>query len=118
MTFDPSEFLNVASELARNPHDEASLRTAVGRAYYSVFLQACEKLGIRGRRRRVHGFVIGRLRHDDPAAGNELAKLETLRGEADYEMTVQDPLHRDWRYNWRAALSYATHISRRLQGLP
>jgi uncharacterized protein (UPF0332 family) len=117
MTFDPNEFLNVANKLAQNAQDEASLRTAVGRAYYSVFLQACEKLGIQGRRRRVHGFVIGRVRHNDPAAGNQLAKLEALRGEADYQLTVSDPLHRDWRSNWRQASNYAMHIVKRLQRL-
>jgi len=40
MTFNPNEFLRLANELARNTDDEASLRSAVGRAYYAVFLQA------------------------------------------------------------------------------
>jgi hypothetical protein len=60
MTFDPNRFLGLERELAGNSDDEARLRTAVGRAYYSVFLQARELRGIR-ERRRVHGLVIGRL---------------------------------------------------------
>jgi uncharacterized protein (UPF0332 family) len=96
MTFDPSEFLRIANQLAQSTNDEASLRTAVNRAYYSVFLQAREKVGLRGHQRHIHGEVIGRLRRADRAAADQLDKLETLRGEADYELASQNPLHRDW----------------------
>jgi hypothetical protein len=116
MTFNPREFLEVANELGQHT-DEARLRTAVGRAYYSVFLEARDKLGLGGQSRHIHGQVIGRLRDKDPAAGNQLDKLETLRGEADYQLRVRDPLHRNWRSNWRDALNYARHISRRLENL-
>ena len=117
MTFDPREFLRVAGQLAQHNDDEASLRSAVNRAYYSVFLLARDKLGLRGSQRHIHHQVIGKLKNADLAAGNQLDKLETLRGEADYELTVRDPLHRDWTSNWRSAANYAEHISRRLQRL-
>ena len=117
MSFDPNDFLRVADGLAQGSDDEASLRTAVGRAYYGVFLQARERLGIHGQRRRVHGIVIGRLRSADPAAGNQLDKLEALRGAADYDLVVQDPLHQNWQSNWRDASNYARHIARRLARL-
>ena len=117
MTFDPNEFLRFAHEVARDSDDEARLRCAVGRAYYVVFLQARERLGLRGQRRTIHGAVIGRLKSVNRAAGDQLDKLERLRGEADYELVVQDPLHQDWRSNWAFAASYATYISRRLQRL-
>jgi len=117
MTFDGSAFLRVANELAHNSDDEASLRTAVGRAYYAVFLQARERLGIHGQRRRIHGIVIGRLKSADPVAGNQLDKLEALRGAADYDLVVQDPLHQNWQSNWRDASNYARHIARRLARL-
>jgi uncharacterized protein (UPF0332 family) len=117
MTFNPSEFLRVANELALNTDDEASLRSAVSRAYYAVFLQARDCLGLHGHRRTIHGQVIGRLKSADRNAGDQLDKLEVLRGEADYELEVQDPLHRNWRSNWAIASSYAMYISRRLQRL-
>ena len=117
MSFDPNEFLRLAHAIARDSDDEARLRSAVGRAYYAVFLQARERLGLRGHRRKIHGLVIGRLKSVNRAAGDQLDKLETLRGEADYELEVQDPLHRDWRSNWASASSYAAYISRRLRGL-
>lgn len=117
MTFEPSEFFRLANQLAQKTDDEASLRTAVGCAYYSVFLQAREKVGLRGQQRHIHGEVIGRLRRTDRAAADQLAKLEMLRGEADYELAVQNSLHRDWLANWESASHYATHILRRLQRL-
>ena len=110
MTFDPREFLRVAADLAQNNDDEASLRSAVNRAYYSVFLQARDKVGLRGNQRHIHGQVIGRLRSADRPAADQLDKLESLRGEADYELIVQDPLHRNWYSNWIAAYNYAQHI--------
>lgn len=105
MTFDPNRFLGLARELASNSDDEARLRTAVGRAYYSVFLQAREILGIR-ERRRVHGLVIGRLRSVDRASGDQLDLLQALRGEADYDLAT-----RNWRSNWTVASDYATFIT-------
>ena len=38
--FDPLAFLVLARELAGEGKDEAKLRTAVGRAYYALFLIA------------------------------------------------------------------------------
>lgn len=118
MSFDPGEFLRLAEELAQGSNDEARLRTAVGRAYYATLLQARESLGIpQSRRRRIHGEVIGRLKGRDKAAGNQLDKLETLRGEADYEMVVDDPLHQNWISNWGLARNYAQHIMGRLRSI-
>ena len=115
--FDPSDFLIVAHELAGDGSwAEARLRTAVGRAYYSVFLQARDKLQIR-EKKGVHTKVIQALKRVDRAAGDQLDSLESLRGAADYEMTVNDPLSRDWRSNWHRARNYADHIARRLARL-
>ena len=117
MTFNPSEFLRLANELARDNSDEAKLRSAVGRAYYAVFLQARESLGLSGNRRRIHRLVIGRLKGTDRSAGDQLDKLETLRGEADYELVVRDTLHRDWLSNWKSASVYSNNVFRRLRKL-
>ena len=85
---DPRAFLDLANALADAiAADEATLRTTVGRAYYSVFLQARDILGIRGRR-NIHQRVI-----------------------------VADPLHRDWQVNWRQARGFAEHIAGRLSRL-
>ncbi len=73
MTFDPREFLRIANQLAQHNDDEASLRSAVNRAYYSVFLLARQKVGISGRRQHVHGDVLGALRRLDRPAADQLA---------------------------------------------
>ena len=114
---DPRAFLDLATSLTDAiAADEATLRTAVGRAYYSVFLQARDILGIGGRR-NIHQRVIIALKRQDPAAGTQLEKLASLRGMADYEMIVADPLLRDWQVNWRQARSFAEHIAGRLSRL-
>ena len=113
MTFDPNEFLRLADELGQHTNDEAKLRVAIGRAYYSVMLRTRKGLGVTGKR-NIHNRVIVSLRKVDKAAGDQLAKLETLRGVADYELTVIDPTHQDWPRNWRIASGFAAHISGRL----
>ena len=116
MTFDPREFLRVANELAQQTNDEAKLRSAIGRAYYAVMLCARERLGIRAQR-RVHRLVISRLRSVDRAAGDQLAKLETLRGVSDYDLIIDDLTQKDWQSNWRVASNFASHILRRIERL-
>jgi len=113
VTFDPHEFLRIANELGQHIDDEAKLRAAIGRAYYSVMLRARAGLGVTGSR-NIHSRVISSLRKIDRAAGDQLDKLESLRGVADYELTVIDPMQRDWPSNWQMASSFATHISSRL----
>lgn len=49
MAFDWSEYLTLAHELARRPGEEAALRSAISRAYYSVYHRA----GIRLRQNKV-----------------------------------------------------------------
>ena len=116
MPFDPTQFYLLASELGANS-GEAHLRTAVGRAYYSVFLQARAKLGIRGTK-RVHTKVIVALKGRDRAAGDQLSKLETLRGLADYELDITDSINRDWPRNWQMAQAFVQHLQRRLSLIP
>lgn len=113
MTFDPNDFLRLAEELGQNTNDEAKLRAAIGRAYYSVMLRARSGLHVTGRR-HIHRNVIISLRKVDKAAGDQLDKLESLRGVADYELTVIDPTRRDWRRNWQLASGFASHILLRL----
>lgn len=57
---DPLTFLDLARDLTQRDQKEASLRTAVNRAYYALFLIAREKTGIRGKR-NVHTHGLFRL---------------------------------------------------------
>ena len=113
MAFDPSRFPDLGNRLAASDQSEVSLRTAVGRAYYAAFVRARDSLQITGRR-HVHGRVIGAVKRVDRAAGDQLDKLEELRGYADYDMDVTHPLFSDWQANWRKARAFATHVLRRL----
>ena len=93
---------------------EASMRTAVGRIYYAVFLTVRETLGVSGRS-RIHGRVIGELRRRDRYAGDQLQKLEGLRVVADYQLDVQSAFDADWQRNYRMARRLADYILGRLQ---
>ena len=113
-SFDPQEFLRVADSLVSQDTSEASLRTAVGRIYYAVFLTARETLGVSGRS-RIHGRVIGELRRRDRYAGGQLEKLEGLRVVADYQLDVQSAFDVDWRRNYQMARRLANFVLGRLQ---
>ena len=113
-SFDPEEFLRVADSLVLQDTSEASLRTAVGRIYYAVFLTARETLGVSGRN-RIHGRVIGELRRRDRYAGGQLERLEGLRVVADYQLDVQNPFEDDWQRNYQMARRLADFVLERLQ---
>ena len=113
MAFDPGDFFTLAESLAAQDHSESRLRTAVGRVYYAAFLRARDQFHVTGRR-RVHRNVITALKRFDRAAGDQLDKLEDLRGYADYETNISDPLYSDWDDNWHKARAFAIHILGRL----
>ena len=113
-SFDPQEFLRVADSLVSQDTSEASLRTAVGRIYYAVFLTARETLGVSGRS-RIHGRVIGELRRRDRYAGGQLEKLEGLRVVADYQLDVRSAFDVDWQRNYQMARRLANFVLERLQ---
>ena len=107
MPFDPTDFLRVAVSLAVQEEDEAALRTAVGRAYYSVFLAAREKLGVTTTE-RVHGEVVRLLVRHNRRLGDQMQYLLNLRLTADYQMTPEKQSDQDWKSNWiRAQKSVA-----------
>lgn len=114
--FKPSEFLLLAKELGCQSTDEARLRSAVGRAYYSVFLIAREKAGVPNKR-NVHSRTHAALKKMPGCrtAGDMLSKLSRLREVADYELLPTDPLHRDWIQNWSNAQQLADQIVRKVQ---
>ena len=98
---DPLAFLNLAQELASQGNDETKIRTAVGRAYYALFLVAREKTGVRGRR-NVHQLVIDgvRGRTGYRPIGDQLDTLRRLRSVADYQLLPDKTADRDWMRNW------------------
>ena len=110
----PRAFLEIARSLAQN-RDEASLRTAVNRAYYTAFLVARSKMLITGPR-DVHSRVIRVLEAmpGQAATAQNLRALRRLRIAADYQMFVMDPVYQDWERNWHRAEQLANHILSRL----
>jgi hypothetical protein len=102
--FDPNQFISLALDLTRvnkvHPSgvEAARVRTALGRAYYGLYLQV--RTAIAGR----HGVPLRRLRHgpvythlqnsrlpvETRALGRYLQHLYTLRQKADYELSPDE----------------------------
>lgn len=114
--FDPLAFLTVARELALLDREEARLRTAIGRAYYALFLIARERTGIR-RRRNVHQRVIDavRGRRGYRSTADQLDTLRRLRVVADYQLLPENSADRDWTRNWSRAQALVNRILPRLR---
>jgi uncharacterized protein (UPF0332 family) len=111
IVLDPADFLHVANELVAGSRSEAltpaRVRTAVGRAYYAVFLLIRAELSRRHRvplRRIQHGSVYTHLQSPRAGdelrhAGRELERLYAARQKADYDLApdafwrrhVEDP---------------------------
>lgn len=77
--FDPVLFVEVAESLAQDANSQAGLRTAIGRAYYAMFLMAREKTGVRDKQ-GAHDKVLEALEHrKEHDVASELGKLRRLR---------------------------------------
>lgn len=113
--FDPLEFLHLAQELA-NRNEESSLRVAVGRAYYAVFLIARMKTGVRGRD-KVHKKVVQAIkrRRGYSPVGDKLRSLFRLRAVADYELIPVNPSDRNWPHNWSITQDIVNNILPKIQ---
>ncbi len=110
--------LKLAQDLA-NIGGEAEFRTAVGRAYYSLFLLAREKTGAYPAKKddSAHALVINAVRKRQGfAVGNDLYRLKQLRIAADYNLLPDDAL-RDWAQNWTTARSLVLRLLPQLQAL-
>jgi len=93
--FKPKKFLKLAAQLIRdNDYEEpCRVRTAIGRAYYSAFLYAKERLERLGQAfpddHTVHQAVIDRLMERNfKLLGSQLDELLEARRDADYYMDV------------------------------
>jgi hypothetical protein len=111
-------FLIVARELALPDREEAKLRTAVGRAYYALFLIARERTGTRGRK-NVHQQVLNALRRRRAyrSTADQLDALRRLRVVADYQLLPEDSADRDWTHNWSRAQALVNRILPRLTSM-
>ena len=103
MKFDWSEYFNLAKELAKTS-EEAELRSAVSRAYYSAFclarnyLRDIEQDPRLSRNKtydiKVHEYVAKEFIHHQPKSqtrieiGKDLTRLRIMRNKADYEDTM------------------------------
>ena len=95
MSFSWREYLRLASELAERKSEEASIRSAVSRAYYAAFHTAANHRAARSSlptRGGSHGSVwLALMDSNVPTwqrAGNIGHKLMKFRHEVDYRDTV------------------------------
>jgi uncharacterized protein (UPF0332 family) len=115
---DPHDFLTLARELAGQNDEQGRLRTAVGRAYYALFLIAREKTHIMAKR-ETHEKVIQALKKTPgyrPTA-DQLDKLRRLREVADYELAPKDPTDSNWKRNWSKVENFVAAILPKLESL-
>ncbi len=103
MGFDPRGFLRVAHEL-RHKQDEASLRTAIGRAYYYAYLAALAEASLLGYypswtkssagvHRKLWLWLVQSQRQELAELGERGVMLQYRRTTADYK----NPPAVDWR---------------------
>lgn len=93
MSFDWREYLRLAEnlvEISSNGLGDARLRSAISRAYYSVFCLSRDRAGLKYfSGRNVHIEVIGRYKNSsvfaEKDAGKILDELRRYRNRADYD---------------------------------
>jgi hypothetical protein len=92
MSFEPLQFLEVAEDLTNG--NEARIRTAIGRAYYAVFLKALSSFAeqgllVRSNSGADHRHVLLALRRRSRITeADQLDRLRELRVRADYDMNI------------------------------
>lgn len=128
--FDPLKFFNLSEKLAETSSEE-NLRTAVGRAYYALYLYAISRPSVQmamlnhpkeatahTKKMGVHEYalwILGRVLRRK-SISSKLRELKELRVCADYQM--QTEFHRsNWSQNWNSARSLAEWLKRQLDTL-
>jgi len=103
MSFDWSEYLNIARELAGQAtalaSDEAKKRSAISRAYYAAFCSARNHLRDKEHDQNIpvggdaHGYVRKQFKTSKDKVrreiGEDLARLVAKRNLADYDDTIE-----------------------------
>jgi|SRR5450432_1020290 uncharacterized protein (UPF0332 family) len=91
--FDWAEYLRLATDLSQNP-DEASQRTSMSRAYYSIYHAATIRAQQNGYTGKKHQELWALFQRDSDRACRKLSTLgnsmKVAREEADYKTTVLD----------------------------
>lgn len=116
---DPLAFLDLANQLTTGSPDETKLRTAIGRAYYAMFLIARDKTGI-GDEENVHSKVIKAVRSlpSYSTVADQIGTLRRLRSVADYQIIPQKVSDQDWMRNWAIVKALIPRILPFLQSMP
>lgn len=115
--FGPLDFLRLADTLATDDPDEAALRTAVGRAYYAVFLLARAKTGVEGKR-QAHERVRQAISPVNERLASLLGTIATARYFADYEPRPTNSNFSDWKRIWQQVRQNVTSVLDELETLP
>jgi len=98
LTFNPADFYSLSQWLVGTRTDESALRTAIGRAYYTVHLSAVEKAKVsRGYQPKgagdEHGAIIRHLKVGRTTSlANQIEFLRMLREHADYHVTFDSTI--------------------------
>ncbi|HEX5164620.1 MAG TPA: hypothetical protein VFV93_04425 [Thermomicrobiales bacterium] len=115
--FDPLHFLRLADGLATDDADEAALRTAIGRAYYAVFLLARARTGVQGKW-QAHERVRQAISPVNDRLAAILGTIATVRYFADYELHITNANFSDWKRNWQQVRQNVTRVLEELESLP
>jgi hypothetical protein len=115
--FDPLDFLRLADALVDDGADEATLRTAIGRAYYAVFLLARSKTGVQ-ERRNAHERVREAISPVNHRLASLLGTISTARYYADYELSPVNDDFADWNRNWERVRRNVISVLAELEALP
>jgi hypothetical protein len=115
--FDPLDFLRLADALVTDDANEATYRTAIGRAYYAVFLLARAKTGVQGRR-NVHERIREAISPVNLRLAALLGTISRTRDYADYELRPVNADFANWKRNWESVRRNVTSVLEELDKLP
>ena len=93
--------------------NDLKIRSAVSRAYYSVFLLAQQKMRV-NTSVDVHAEVIRSVKRNSFLIAQSLYELKEYRQSADYHFPP-DEEYKDWHKNWNEVDKKASSLLRKLK---
>ncbi len=93
--FDPKELLGFVEKIRRKSElqNEAGIRTAINRSYYSSLLKAKLRLEEKGenfsKNDEIHKDIIEKIKNKDSSMGDKLNDLHELRVQADFDLNFK-----------------------------